>query len=152
MGRKILIVDDEPQLLALLGEAFRKSGMEVYLARNGDVALELYNSVYPDLVITDIVMPAKEGVALIIDIKKSLFHTPIIAMSGGGIRGCRDYLRWAAEFGADLVLQKPFRTSTLLLMASVLMDKLSAPSEQQHSPAAALAASQGFADLFDDVG
>lgn len=152
MGRKVLIVDDEPQLLALLGEAFRKSDMEVYLARNGDVGIELYNSVYPDLVITDIVMPGKEGVSLIIDIKKSLFHTPIIAMSGGGARGCRDYLRWAAEFGADLVLPKPFRTSTLLLMASVLMDKAPTGPEHHHSPMAALAASQGFADLFDDAG
>jgi DNA-binding response OmpR family regulator len=151
MGRKVLIVDDEPQLLSLLGEAFRKSDLEVYLARNGDVALELYNSVYPDLVITDIVMPAKEGVSLIIDIKKSLFHTPIIAMSGGGARGCGDYLRWAAEFGADLVLPKPFRTSTLLLMASVLLEKSPAPPAQ-HSPMAALSASRGFADLFDDVG
>ena len=123
MSKKVLIVEDEPELLALLGEAFRKADIEVYLASNGETGLELFDSIQPDLVITDIVMPAKEGVSLIIDIKRSPFDVPVIAISGGGARGCKDYLRWAKELGADLVLQKPFRMSVLLMMTRFLMEK-----------------------------
>lgn len=123
MSRKVLIVDDEPALLTLMADAFRKAGVEVYAAGNGEVALELFNTVRPDLVITDIVMPAKEGMALIMDIKKSRYNVPVIAISGGGSRACKDYLRWAKELGAALVLQKPFRMSILMMMARFLMEK-----------------------------
>ena len=123
MSKKVLIVEDEPELLALMGDAFRKADIEVYLAGNGETGLELFDSIQPDLVITDIVMPAKEGVSLIIDIKRSPYNVPVVAISGGGARGCKDYLRWAKELGADLVLQKPFRMSVLLMMARFLMEK-----------------------------
>ena len=126
MGKKVLIVEDEPELLALMADTFRKADIEVYTAGNGEVALELFRHVQPDLVITDIVMPAKEGVSLIIDIKKSLYDAPVIAISGGGTRSCKDYLRWAKELGAALVLQKPFRMSILLMMARFLMEKAAA--------------------------
>ena len=162
MGMKVLIVEDEPELLAIMAEAFRKGGIEVYTAGNGEVGLELYRAVRPDLVITDIVMPAKEGVALIIDIKKSSFQAPVIAISGGGARASRDYLRWAKELGAALVLQKPFRMSILLMMARFLMEK--ATHARLQPPAAAVrpfASQAGLApaplampelsDLFEDL-
>jgi DNA-binding response OmpR family regulator len=162
---KVLIVEDEPELLAIMAAAFRKGGIEVYTAGNGELGLELYRSVRPDLVITDIVMPAKEGVSLIIDIKKSPFQAPVIAISGGGARASRDYLRWAKELGAALVLQKPFRMSILLMMARFLMEKASqaqlqatvAPARPFQSPAAAapstsaLRARPELGDLFEDL-
>jgi DNA-binding response OmpR family regulator len=126
MGKKVLIVDDEPELLALMADTFRKADIEVYTAGNGEVALELFHHIRPDLVITDIVMPAKEGVSLIMDIRKSLPDASVIAISGGGTRSCKDYLRWAKELGAALVLQKPFRMSILLMMARFLMEKAAA--------------------------
>ena len=160
MSKKVLIVEDEPELLALLGEAFRKADIEVYLAGNGETGLELFDSVRPDLVITDIVMPAKEGVSLIIDIKRSPFDTPVLAISGGGARGCKDYLRWAKELGADLVLQKPFRMSVLLMMARFLMEKsamtitprTTEPAPQFSHPELTHMdmADLDLADLFDD--
>ena len=88
MGKTVLIVEDEPELLALMASAFRKADVEVYTAGNGEVAMELFHSVQPDLVITDIVMPAKEGVSLIMDIKKAGSDAPVIAISGGGTRSC----------------------------------------------------------------
>jgi DNA-binding response OmpR family regulator len=155
MGKKVLIVEDEPELLAIMADAFRKAGIEVYTAGNGEVGLELFRAVQPDLVITDIVMPGKEGMALIIDIKKSRIDTQVIAISGGGTRACKDYLRWAKELGAALVLQKPFRMSILLMMAQFLMEKaLVAQSAtaplQQNRPVQARAA-QGGGDLFEDL-
>jgi DNA-binding response OmpR family regulator len=163
MGKKVLIVEDEPELLALMADTFRKADIEVYTAGNGEVALELFHHVQPDLVITDIVMPAKEGVSLIMDIKKSLPDAAVIAISGGGTRSCKDYLRWAKELGAALVLQKPFRMSILLMMARFLMEKAAAGHPAQ-APApnpvrsaqaqpvqapSARAAERG--DLFDDL-
>ena len=123
MSRKVLIVEDEPELLTVMADCFRRADIEVYTARNGEVGLELFRAVQPDLVITDIVMPAKEGVSLIMDIRKTGSDAPVIAISGGGTRSCKDYLRWAKELGAALVLQKPFRMSILLMMARFLMEK-----------------------------
>lgn len=159
MGRTVLIVEDEPELLALMAAAFRKADVEVYTAGNGEVAIELFHSLHPDLVITDIVMPAKEGVSLIMDIKRCLIDTPVIAISGGGVRN-KDYLRWAKELGAALVLQKPFRMSVLLMMARFLMEKaadqarpMSAPmtAPPSASALAAAAAAVACSDPFDDL-
>lgn len=160
MSKKVLIIEDEPELLALMGDAFRKADIEVYLAGNGETGLELFENVRPELVITDIVMPAKEGVSLIIDIKRSPFDVPVVAISGGGARACKDYLRWAKELGADLVLQKPFRMSVLLMMARLLMEKSASTimprtaepdSEFAHPELNRLdLADLDLADLFDD--
>jgi DNA-binding response OmpR family regulator len=164
MGKTVLIVEDEPELLALMASAFRKADVEVYTAGNGEVAMELFHAVHPDLVITDIVMPAKEGVSLIMDIKKRPADTPVIAISGGGVRN-RDYLRWAKELGAALVLQKPFRMSVLLMMARFLMEKAAAHAGPLAGPlaapmaaptpasalAAAAAAVAASGDPFDDL-
>lgn len=161
MGMKVLIVEDEPELLAIMADAFRKAEIEVYTAGNGEVGLEMFRAVRPDLVITDIVMPAKEGVALIIDIKKSASDVPVIAISGGGTRACKDYLRWAKELGAALVLQKPFRMSVLLMMARFLIEK-AAQASAQPAPAPARviqprptqtrpAAASELGDLFEEL-
>ena len=121
MGKKVLIIEDDPALLALMGDGFKNAGLDVLLARNGQVGMELFDVIQPDLVITDIVMPAKEGVSVILDIRKSLSDTPLIAISGGGTRGTKSYLHWARELGADMVVQKPFRVSILLMIANQLL-------------------------------
>lgn len=161
MSRKVLIVEDEPELLTLMAESFRRADIEVYTARNGEVGLELFRTVQPDLVITDIVMPAKEGVSLIMDIKKTGSEAPVIAISGGGTRSCKDYLRWAKELGAALVLQKPFRMSILLMMARFLMEKAAHGAVAETFPAqtypaetypsAAPARAAGPEDPFDEL-
>jgi len=152
MSRKVLIVEDEPELLTLMADSFRRADIEVYTAGNGEVGLEMFRAVRPDLVITDIVMPAKEGVALIMDIKKTGIDTQVIAISGGGARACKDYLRWAKELGAALVLQKPFRMSILLMMARFLMEKAAAHAGPVQSIPALVAACGGAAaDPFDDL-
>jgi DNA-binding response OmpR family regulator len=152
MSRKVLIVEDEPELLTLMADGFRRADIEVYTARNGEVGLELFRTVQPDLVITDIVMPAKEGVSLIIDIKKTGLDTQIIAISGGGAHSCKDYLRWAKELGAALVLQKPFRMSVLLMMARFLMEKAAnaRPLPGESAPTAAAGGDDPFDDLFEE--
>ena len=151
MSRKVLIVEDEPELLALMADSFRRADIEVYTARNGEVGLELFRTVQPDLVITDIVMPAKEGVSLIMDIRKTGSDAPVIAISGGGAHACKDYLRWAKELGAALVLQKPFRMSILLMMARFLMEKAAHAGPVTSIPALVAARAAAAADPFDEL-
>ena len=154
MGKKVLIVEDEPELLAMMADAFRRADLEVYTAGNGEVALELFHTIHPDLVITDIVMPAKEGVSLIMDIRKTGSDAPVIAISGGGTRSCKDYLRWAKELGAALVLQKPFRMSILLMMARFLMEKAAHAAPPEIFPAETypvLATARAAADPLDEL-
>ena len=151
MSRKVLIIEDEPELLTLMADSFRRADLEVYTARNGEVGLELFRTIRPDLVITDIVMPAKEGVSLIMDIKKTRSDVPMIAISGGGTRNCKNYLRWAKELGAALVLQKPFRMSILLMMARFLMEKAAHASPGQALPAFAAPVLAAAGDPFDDL-
>ncbi len=132
MGKKVLIIDDDPALLAQMGDAFRKNQFEVFLASDGQAGIDMFESVHPDLVITDIVMPAKEGVSVIIDIKKSGSDVLLIAMSGGGARGCKNYLRWAKELGANVAIEKPFRMSTFMMIAKQL---ISEADYLKHDPA-----------------
>jgi hypothetical protein len=75
----------------------------------------------------------------------------VIAISGGGTRSCKDYLRWAKELGAALVLQKPFRMSILLMMSRFLMEKAANAAPVHTIPALVSARATGAADPFDDL-
>jgi DNA-binding response OmpR family regulator len=127
MSDRVLLIEDDPTVLALMQAAFAKGDYEVFSATNGKAGIEMFHSVSPDLVITDIVMPEREGMSVIIEVKKSLFDCGLIAISGGGERGRMAYLRWAKELGADLVIRKPFRMSMLLWMAHELLEERGRP-------------------------
>ena len=127
MVSRVLLIEDDPTVLALMQAAFAKSDYEVFSATNGKAGIEMFHSINPDLVITDIVMPEREGMSVIIEVKKSLFDCGVIAISGGGERGRMAYLRWAKELGADLVIRKPFRMSMLLWMAHELLEERGRP-------------------------
>jgi DNA-binding response OmpR family regulator len=127
MSARVLLIEDDPAILALMHEAFQRTGFETHCATNGRSGIDLFHAIGPDLVVTDIVMPEKEGMAVIIEVKKSLFDTKLIAISGGGEKGRMAYLRWAKELGADLVIRKPFRMSMLLWMAQELLREAALP-------------------------
>jgi YesN/AraC family two-component response regulator len=82
-------------------------------ASNGAVALPQYRSNPPDLIITDLLMPDKDGLETIMDIKKLNPKARIIAMSGGGHEHAEIYLRAARSFGALEILSKPFELDLL---------------------------------------
>lgn len=103
--RKILIVDDEPLFAEFLHLVLTKEGYEISTAKDGKEGIEIFESIKPDLVITDIVMPDMEGIEFIRILLKKRKTLPVIAMSGNatGIR----FLRTSRLFGARAVLQKP---------------------------------------------
>ena len=111
---KILIVEDDDQLRKLLREVLEDENYEVVEAPDGEIASRLFRDNPAELIITDLIMPKKEGLGLIIDIKKDFPETHIIAISGGGHGDPNDYLPIAARLGAVRSFAKPFKIEDLL--------------------------------------
>jgi CheY-like chemotaxis protein len=110
----ILIIEDEAAMRRVMARTLREVGFTVLEAENGRTGLQLFNAHMPPLVITDLLMPDKDGLETIRELRRSAKDIKIIATSGGGRAGRLDFLEVATEFGADLVLRKPFRGAELL--------------------------------------
>jgi YesN/AraC family two-component response regulator len=111
--RRILLVDDDEQFRRMLRKTLMKMGFEVIEARNGKEALEIYYKDPVDLVMTDIIMPEKEGLETIGALKGKHPGVRIVAMSGGGRGSSTDYLKLASMMGADRTILKPFSNEIL---------------------------------------
>lgn len=111
---KVLVVDDEPSVRIMVKSMVESDDIDVLEASNGNEALEILERQDVSLVVTDIVMPEKHGIELIMEIKKKNSSAPIIAISGGGgITGRFDYLQIAKLVGAKNILKKPFSMDEL---------------------------------------
>ena len=122
---RILIIDDEPNLRSTLRRTLHQAGHQVSEAGNGAEGIDSYERDPPDLIITDILMPEKEGIETIIALHRADPDLPIIAISGGGHSGGMDFLCSAEKLGARHTLSKPFRGDQLL---SAVSESLSANS------------------------
>ena len=120
---KILVLDDEPSILLMIKKMLEKEGHEVYIALNGLVGMELFEKNKPDLVITDIIMPEKEGLETILELRKKHPELKIIAISGGGRIGPQGYLPSAKYLGADMVFQKPLVQREFVQAVASLLGK-----------------------------
>lgn len=117
----ILIVDDEELARFTLQEILEAGGHVVSFACNGVEGLKMAIAGGVDLVVTDIIMPDKEGVEMIKDLKAHSPDLPIIAISGGGRTRNLNFLEIAQHFGADAVLAKPFTPAAIQgVVASLL--------------------------------
>lgn len=118
---RILLIEDNDLIRILLRDSLTPAGHAVIEARNGQEGLDLFRQAGADLVLTDIVMPEKEGLAVLIEIRKSHPAVNIIAMSGGGLGSGGDYLAAAKLLGAAKVLLKPFPIEGLLAAIDELL-------------------------------
>jgi DNA-binding response OmpR family regulator len=114
--KNILLVEDDGDLRSLLKLVLEEEGYEVVEAEDGRIALNEFTAHTPDLVITDIVMPDKEGLELIKELKRLDSEIKIIAMSGGARNNPLDYLNLAKYLGADYIIDKPFDISDFIIM------------------------------------
>jgi len=105
---KILLVDDDPDIRSLLKIMLTGEGHDVVEAADGTQALQVAQSQPFDLVLTDLIMPDKEGIETIMELRKKFPRIRIIAMSGGGVGRQEDYLGLAGKLGAMRTLAKPF--------------------------------------------
>lgn len=110
----ILIIDDEAPIRLMLRMMLESQGYTVSEASDGNEGLQRYREKPADLIITDIIMPGKEGIETIISMKKINPKIKIIAMSGGGIGKPEGYLKTASLLGANETLKKPVQKEDML--------------------------------------
>jgi YesN/AraC family two-component response regulator len=111
---RILVIDDEQLARFTMREILETAGHEVEEAKNGDQGISSQKAQPFDVVITDIIMPEKEGVQTIIELRRDFPSLPIIAISGGGRTRNLDFLKIAERYGAKRILAKPFSEDELL--------------------------------------
>lgn len=131
----ILLVDDDIQIRQLFRFALEKAGYEVQDAPDGQAALQQFAARPTDLVITDIVMPFKDGLETIVELRKQFPKTRIISISGGGQLNPLTYLLKAKQLGADIALAKPVAVETLLQTVELLLGKNILEREAPATPA-----------------
>ena len=121
--QRILIIDDEPHILLMLKKMLERAGYEIELASNGNEGLDRFTRTPSDLVITDIIMPDKEGLETIREMKRMRPELKIIAMSGGGKISAENYLGTAKIFGASRVIEKPFTQQHMVATVKELLEE-----------------------------
>ena len=117
------MIDDELQIRRLFIQKMADSDYEIIEASNGNEGLKLYREHKPDLVITDLIMPEKEGIETITELKKENPHVKIIAISGGGRINPDDYLHIAKNLGAERTFSKPIDWPSLIKTVKELINQ-----------------------------
>ena len=111
--KKILIVDDEPNIVMALEYTFKKNNFEVFIARDGHEALDILKKQLPDVIILDVMMPMVDGYATLEQIKKdeSLQHCKVIFLSA---KNKEKDIETGLSLGANLYVTKPFSIKKLV--------------------------------------
>ena len=112
--KNILVIEDDDQIRALLRQILEREGYRVSEAPNGEKGIKLYRQQPADLVITDLIMPEKEGIETIIELKRVYPEVKILAISGGGKVNPEIYLDMAEKLGATYAIKKPFGRGEIL--------------------------------------
>lgn len=110
----VLIIDDDKYVRKMIKRILERAGYITVEAKNGHQAIERYSEEKPDVTITDIIMPEKEGIETILELKRRFSAQNIIAISGGGRIAAECYLGLAQRLGADLVFSKPIDPKVLV--------------------------------------
>src|SRR5882757_9058023 len=112
--KTVLIADDDRLILSSLQYALGQRGHKVLVAENGIRAIEHLETVPVDVVFLDVVMPQKEGLETLLELRRRFPSMPVYVMSGGGSRNKHDFLSVARKFGATGVLRKPITPADLI--------------------------------------
>ena len=113
MSATILLIDDDEQYRKMLAQRLEGAGYTVFQAQNGSHGLELFRQQAVDVVITDLIMPEREGLETITVMRREVPDVKIIAISGGGRIVNTDTLPVALRFGARYAFAKPFEWSEM---------------------------------------
>jgi CheY-like chemotaxis protein len=123
----ILLIDDDDVFRSMLSQTLAHFGHQVTQARNGKEGLKFLERESVDLVITDIVMPEKEGVEVLMELREQRPALKIIVISGGGPGSAEGYLGIAKLLGASAALAKPFSNEALLTAIGKLLPGAGGP-------------------------
>jgi len=119
----ILLIDDDPLVAFTVERMLQGAGHTIVRATDGEKGIKILKDGKVDLVITDIIMPVKEGIETIREIREHDTKIPVIAVSGGGHGSGGNYLRMAQALGATEVLAKPFEQDELLAAVNRCLKK-----------------------------
>lgn len=123
---KILVVDDDTLVRSSLSYALEDAGHDVVQAGNGDEGLTALTRATFDAVVLDILMPERDGIETIREIRKKWAHLPVLAISGGDKTGWTDFLRMASALGADDTMAKPFTDTDFVARVARLVSSAAA--------------------------
>jgi DNA-binding response OmpR family regulator len=110
----VCVIDDDELVRQAVSTLLQGNGYRVIEAEDGEVGLAMIERHAPSLVITDIMMPKREGIETIRESKKRCSNVPVLVMSGSPVGGKADYLDIARKLGADDCIKKPFTAEALL--------------------------------------
>ena len=119
--KKILIVDDEPNIVMSLEYTFKKNNFEVFIARDGQEALDILKNNFPDIIILDIMMPMVDGFATLKQIweDNNLQHTKVMFLSA---KNKESDIEKGLALGADAYMTKPFTIKKVIEQVSELLN------------------------------
>jgi CheY-like chemotaxis protein len=124
---RILVIDDEPLIRSTVVMILTREGFSVEEASDGAAGIAMFRKNQPDVVITDIFMPNRDGIEVVMELKRSYPGTKIIAMTGGGQTRMVEIASAANILGADHILHKPFDRESLLAAVSAALGTPSTP-------------------------
>ncbi|MCK5014168.1 MAG: response regulator [Candidatus Omnitrophica bacterium] len=114
--KRILVIEDDARFQGVLQEMLGRAGYEVLVAPDGKVGVGLYRDKHPDLVITDVIMPEKDGAEVIFDLQKEFPGVKMIVMTGGGQGDAQTYLKSIMMYSdVKYAFEKPFSMDQLFL-------------------------------------
>jgi DNA-binding response OmpR family regulator len=117
----VLVVDDEADLRDIVSRVLIDAGHRVTCAANGQEASRALSQQDFDVILTDVIMPEKDGMQVIVEARRTRPTMRIVAMSGGGHVGREQYLKMAKSLGAHAVLEKPFNGDELVAAITAVM-------------------------------
>ena len=118
---RILVIEDDVAVRTVIRKMLVKNGHDVIEAPDGKVGISLFWESPADLIITDILMPEKEGIVTIMELRRDFPDVNILAISGGGKITSGDYLSLAKNIGATRTLSKPFTGKELIGVVEELL-------------------------------
>lgn len=106
-GPAVLVIDDDPAIVHSLTSVFESYGIPIATARDGAQGLAKFRRIKPVVVLTDVIMPERDGIGVLVEMRRERPEIKIVVMSGGGRIGKSDFLTVAHKLGADSIIQKP---------------------------------------------
>ena len=112
--KTILVIDDVEYVRRNISKALEDHGYTVYIAENGKIGSEIIREKQIDVLITDIMMPEKSGIEILMDLKEELSNTKIIIITGQVSPDADSFKNLVAKYGASAILYKPFKRQALI--------------------------------------
>ncbi|MGO8917062.1 MAG: response regulator [Stellaceae bacterium] len=114
MSMSVLVIDDSKTIRRSVETLLTEAGYSVVVAGHGDEGTRLWQEIAPELIITDVMMPERDGIELMMEIRRHRPQAKILAMTGFHHSGSVDFVEMLRRLGADDVLIKPFAPEVLL--------------------------------------